>query len=269
MDPIAQFKENARQGWVSFAPLETFTGLAAPRLVRFAAFAPGARDPGELDEARDLLRAFAAIRARTAVAVLARSLEEIRLRPYVVEALAAIGDARAKDAVLAAFTSERYVHVRPIEARALVRLGAREEIRAPLARFAGVPEPMTEAIAIALDAGLLREGSGGAAWTARPSETAHAVLRATAQGPKRLFVLVGEGPGELGIGVDGVAPPLAAKRTGNVWVAELGDRAPGPVAVELTDPAGLRAAWVVPHAEEIPLPPPRQWDAGPDEPPQQ
>ncbi len=43
MDAIAQFKENARQGWVTFAPLETLTGLAAPRLVKFAAFKPGAR----------------------------------------------------------------------------------------------------------------------------------------------------------------------------------------------------------------------------------
>jgi len=43
MDPIATFKENARQGWVTFTPFETLTALAAPRLVKFAGVKPGAR----------------------------------------------------------------------------------------------------------------------------------------------------------------------------------------------------------------------------------
>jgi SAM-dependent methyltransferase len=43
MDPIAQFKENARLGWATFTPFEMVTGMAAPHLVRFAAFARGAR----------------------------------------------------------------------------------------------------------------------------------------------------------------------------------------------------------------------------------
>ncbi len=42
MDAIAQFKENARQGWASFAPFEMVTGLASPSLVRWAGFARGA-----------------------------------------------------------------------------------------------------------------------------------------------------------------------------------------------------------------------------------
>jgi len=36
MDPIAQFKEGAKQAWSTFAPLEMITGSVAPRLVRFA-----------------------------------------------------------------------------------------------------------------------------------------------------------------------------------------------------------------------------------------
>jgi len=36
MDPIAQFKENAKQGWSTFAPLEMITGSVAPRLVKYA-----------------------------------------------------------------------------------------------------------------------------------------------------------------------------------------------------------------------------------------
>lgn len=43
MDPIAQFKENARQGWATFTPFEMITGMAAPHLVRFAGVTSGAR----------------------------------------------------------------------------------------------------------------------------------------------------------------------------------------------------------------------------------
>ncbi|MGA9852481.1 MAG: class I SAM-dependent methyltransferase [Gammaproteobacteria bacterium] len=41
MDPIAQFKENAKQGWSSFTPTEIATGSTAPRLVRYAGTARG------------------------------------------------------------------------------------------------------------------------------------------------------------------------------------------------------------------------------------
>lgn len=43
MDAIAQFKQNQRQGWALFAPLEALTGTVAPRLVSFARIRPGAR----------------------------------------------------------------------------------------------------------------------------------------------------------------------------------------------------------------------------------
>jgi SAM-dependent methyltransferase len=43
MDPIAQFKANAKQVWAGFAPTEMLTGAVAPRLVRFAGVEPGAR----------------------------------------------------------------------------------------------------------------------------------------------------------------------------------------------------------------------------------
>jgi ubiquinone/menaquinone biosynthesis C-methylase UbiE len=36
MDPIAQFKESAKQGWSTFAPLEMITASVAPRLVKYA-----------------------------------------------------------------------------------------------------------------------------------------------------------------------------------------------------------------------------------------
>jgi len=40
-DPIAQFKQNQKEGWKRFAPLEAVTTAAAGRLVRFAGIAPG------------------------------------------------------------------------------------------------------------------------------------------------------------------------------------------------------------------------------------
>lgn len=41
MDPIEQFKEGAKQGWSTFAPLEMITGSVAPRLVRYAGVEQG------------------------------------------------------------------------------------------------------------------------------------------------------------------------------------------------------------------------------------
>jgi SAM-dependent methyltransferase len=41
MDPIAQFKENAKVAWSGFAVLESATGLVAPRLVKFASIPQG------------------------------------------------------------------------------------------------------------------------------------------------------------------------------------------------------------------------------------
>jgi SAM-dependent methyltransferase len=42
-DPIAEFKENARKSWSTFAPLEVSTASTAPRLVAFAGITRGAR----------------------------------------------------------------------------------------------------------------------------------------------------------------------------------------------------------------------------------
>lgn len=42
MDAIAQFKENQRKAWSGFAPTETVTGTAAPKLVNFSGLTRGA-----------------------------------------------------------------------------------------------------------------------------------------------------------------------------------------------------------------------------------
>ena len=41
MDPFAQFKEHEKLAWSNFAALESLTGTAAPRLIRFAGIGAG------------------------------------------------------------------------------------------------------------------------------------------------------------------------------------------------------------------------------------
>ncbi len=222
-----------------------------------AAFVPGAREPGELEEARELLVALAKIKARASVPALVRSLEDVRLRPYVVEALGAIGDPRAKEPLLEAFTNERYLNVRSAEAKALLALGARDELYAPLARFAGVPEPMPDALAVAESAGLLVARNGG--WSAAaPAAQVSADVR-IAGGRARLLVRT-EGPGTLSATIDD--RPIAAAPAGDLWIAEIDDVRGPRARLALAHATGVRAAWLVPRAPEIPPPPPVEWDAG-------
>ena len=228
-----------------------------------AAFVPSAREPGDLDEARELLGALAKLKTRSATPALVRSLEEVRLRPYVAETLGEIGDPRAQAPLLAMFTQERYVDVRPKEARALLRLGTRQPLLAPLRRFAGVPDPMLEAVAILGEAGLLEAGEGG--WTggwniagkpAPSSSHVDAEVTVTGTGPARLLA-VGLGDGPVTGRVDGVS--VSPQQHGRVWTVELssvGARA----RIELEDVA---AFWVVRRAAEIPPPPPREWSPAP------
>ena len=219
------------------------------------AFVPGATPPGEPDEARELLAALTKIKAKTAAPVLVRSLDDVRLRPYVVVALGERGDARAQPALLTTFAGERYVDVRPKEARALARLGMREPLLAPLRRFAGVPEPMLEALSVARDAGLLTPAQGG--WRAPVTAPSHVEVEVqlAGLGPARLLVL-GLGEGAVTAKVDGAAVSLV--QHGDVWTAEL--PAPGiRVRVEVSSSLGVSALWAVRRAEEVPPPPPREW----------
>lgn len=228
------------------------------------AFVPGAASPGELEDARELLAAFAKIRTKAAVPLLVQSLPDVRLRPYVVDALAAIGDPKARPALAEAFANERYVHMRAHEAKALVRLGAKEELRTPLERFAGVPDPMLEALAIAEEASLLEPKRGG--WSApAPAKRAAAKLKIEGQGPARLLLDVGEPsdvPPAITFGDVTIEPARAAD--GDLWIAEIADVPAGRVLVTATHEGGLRGMWLVRRATEIPPPPPRASDAGPE-----
>ncbi len=214
---------------------------------------PPARGLG-FEEAREVLAAIAKVRAKDAAPALVGSLSDVRLRPDVADALGALGDPRAKAPLLAAFTEERFVSARPHEARALMKLGARTELAAPLARFAGVPEPMLAAIAIAASAGLLVPERGG--WSSPTPTPSIDVTLAAPRGPARLLVL--GAPGNAPRGTYGDAP-LVFTTDGDTSVAAVPERT-GKIAVHIDAAGGLRALWLVPLDKEIPPPAPRPWD---------
>jgi hypothetical protein len=170
----------------------------------------------------------------------------------VAEALGKIGDPSAKAPLLEAFTKERYVTSRVPEARALLALGARAELRAPLARFAGVPEPMLDAIVLAREAGILEPKSGG--WAGEAKEITTKVI--APRGPSRLLVLASGGT--ITGALDGKPLP-PAKPSGAILVYEVGELAGQEITLGLKDGGGLRAAWLVARSEEIEPPPPEPW----------
>lgn len=217
------------------------------------AFAKGAKEHGELDEARELLAAFAKIRARGATPALLSSLADVRLRPHVVDALAAIGDPAAKRPIFEFFEDEPYANVRPKEARALAILGAKEELLPGLVRYASAADPMVEAIAIARDAGLLRPNRGGIAWDGAPKE-AKAVVTLEAKGPYRLFVLTADDTGvaEAALGTE-TAKPLG--RIGpRTFQLDVANAEKGPITLSVAQQSGLLAAWMVPRAAAFDAP---------------
>jgi hypothetical protein len=213
-------------------------------------------------EQRDLLAAIAKIRAHAAVPTLVHALDDVRMRPYVVATLAAIGDSAARAPLLAAFATERYVSMRSAEARALVSLGVRDELRAPLARFAGVAEAMPDALVIARDAGILDVKHSGVALASPAESLDETFAQPESTRPLRLLVLAASPGGELAGTVGG--HPLTSIRTdGALHVVELGPMNAGAVPMRLTESRGILAAWLVPLADEIPAPPPVPWTRPP------
>jgi arylsulfatase A-like enzyme len=197
-------------------------------------------------DARAVVRVLGEKHEKKGVHALVRALEDVRLRPLAVEALAFIADPSARGPILRAFAEERYVSMRTPEARALIALGARLELAPALQRFGGVPEPWIEGLRFAEAAGILREHSG-AVWTT-PTKDAKV---AAAAGPRRLYVRAGGAP-EVKV-ASGALP--AVLREGEVSVFEL----PNGEAVEIHSPEGIRAYWIVPRAEELPPPAPVPW----------
>jgi arylsulfatase A-like enzyme len=112
------------------------------------------------ERARELLSAMARIKAKAAVPLLVRSLDDIRLRPYVAGALGAIGQRSARIPLAERFAAERHQNTRTALVEALVRLGASAELVGPLVRFLGTPDPLPNGLDLAIRAGVLSRVGG-------------------------------------------------------------------------------------------------------------
>jgi hypothetical protein len=138
--------------------------------------------------------------------MLVSALEDVRARPYVADALGALGDTRARAPLLATFAGEPYVTTRPHEARALLALGASAK-----------------------------------AWPAGTPEAS--VTLAVPAGEARLLLLLSDGAASLEASIDGRPAPAAGE--GVVRVVELGRDHPAHVRAALRASSGdLVAAWV-------------------------
>jgi arylsulfatase A-like enzyme len=196
---------------------------------------------------REIVDALSHAKVRSAVPALITLLDDVRVRSIAARALGALGDPTAKAALAAHFATESYVSARPYEANALVTLGAGKEIYTPLARFAGLPEPMSGAVAVAMAAGLLDAAHSGHA-SARPEHEVQTTLRAPAPGPLRLGVLV-EAGSTLTLEIDTQAVASAIGPAEELWanVAVHGDA----VSVKASaHDGGILAVWLVPSSSE-------------------
>lgn len=239
----------------------------------------GPPHPGlDMAQAKELLLALGRVRDADAVPALVASLDYVPVRPRLAETLGQIGDARARGPLLSLFARERYETARPFEARALLALGVREELLPPLALFAGLADPMTEAFTLAVESKLLDEPRGGRVWDPPVVDADVVVGVAGPPGPRRVWVQAAGDGGELS-GFAGEAAIKARATQGGVFMVDV-DRADDPplapsplacpparppaaallrgerhsVSLHLHQPAGIRAVWVVPRSIGVPPP---------------
>jgi arylsulfatase A-like enzyme len=162
----------------------------------------------------EILAALVKIHDSASTAMLARSLEDVRMRPYVADALAAIGGTSAREALSAALASETQVTSLTREARALAALGGASWSASP---------PVARADARLGDR-LGRAASG-------PDGPA----------PARLVVLLA-GPGPCEVSVDG--RPLTSEDSAEAHTYDLDLRGTPALRVVASSPSGISALFL-------------------------
>lgn len=250
---------------------------------------------------RELLRALTKLGARGAAPAIATRLPDVRLRPFVADALGAIREPSVRPALLDAFAHERYAQARVALGRALTELGAGPELAPALVRFLGVPDPLTEGLSWA-ERGKILVSIGG------PDTKDLERLRARAEGTARIQLVIPKGTavrsdGALRLWVRGrsrsteaggvrVGPLAHLTRDGQGGLIELdGPRSiaielpPGHLTERFVDVPGswgfargklavlgverrpgleLSSLAVVPLADELPPPAKEPWTPPPD-----
>jgi HEAT repeat protein len=163
--------------------------------------------------ATEILAALAKIRDSGATVTLARSLDDVRMRPFIADALAAIGDVSAREELSAVLASETQVTSLVHEARALATLG-------------------------------------GAGWSASHpvarAETELDVAHPHAVVARRLVVLLAA-PGSCQVSVDG--RPLVSRDAAEAQFYDVEPPGSAAVRVAAVCPSGLSALFLVPRAE--------------------
>jgi len=118
---------------------------------------PGARD---FARSREIAAALGNIRSKDAVWPLVQSLDDVRLRPYLADALAKIGGELGQGSLLKALADERSQSTRVALVNALVALKTEEALAPPLVRFMGVPDPLPNGLEAAAKAKILEHVGG-------------------------------------------------------------------------------------------------------------
>jgi len=113
-------------------------------------------EPLTNERAREIVSALGVIKAKEALPVLLDALRDVRLRPYVAAALAAVGEDAARMPLAEALAVERYRNARVAIVEALLKLGAEYELRDPLVSLLGMPDPLPNGVEAAEKADLLQ-----------------------------------------------------------------------------------------------------------------
>jgi hypothetical protein len=253
---------------------------------------PGARD---FARSREIAAALGNIRSKDAVWPLVQSLDDVRLRPYLADALAHIGGDVGQGSLLKALADERSQTTRVALVNALVALKTEEALAPPLVRFMGVPDPLPNGLEAAAQAKILEHvggpvGSDLARLRAQASLGVAVTLTIPPGGNGRgvrAFVrarATGSAPGEVLIAA--AAPEWGEKHRASLPTLDAAQAlrlqippGPDPVVVygELPKSVGarpgLRGRFVVfadstvqldlvalvPLSNELPPPPPKPW----------
>ncbi|HEY2405477.1 MAG TPA: sulfatase-like hydrolase/transferase [Polyangiaceae bacterium] len=249
----------------------------------------------DFKRSQEIAAALGNIRSKDAVWPLVQSLDDVRLRPIIAQALAHIGGEVGQGSLLKALAEEPLQSTRVALVNALVDLGTGELLAPPLTRFLGVPDPLPGGLEAATRAKiLLRVGGPEGDDLARLRKQSalgvalmltiplggnghgvRALVRARASGPAAGQILIGALPpgNEHSHALPVVdeahalrleVPPSAEPRLvfGNL-PASLGARPGlrGRFVVFADRSVTLDALALVPLADELPPPPPKPWQA--------
>jgi arylsulfatase A-like enzyme len=194
--------------------------------------------------ALDVLAALGKIHEKSAVVPLVASLDDVRMRPFIADALGAIGDAKARAPLLDRLKVERYVTMRPHEARAIAALGGAADLPEPLAHFAAGDDPMMPAIQILADAKQLTAASGGYQ-NAAPEKSVSVSLASPRKGAMRLFVMTAA-PGDAITGsAEKIALSSPSHVDGAVAAFDLPPADSKQTSVQVASASGITALWLV------------------------